>query len=220
MDINAIYQRFSTSPVQGLSHDAAAKRLQRDGPNVLPSRRENYLKKLAGYIFGGFCSVLWVGAIIFFICWRPLGNPDPAPYNLGLAILVIIVIFLQAGFSAFQDWSTAKTMNAILDMLPSDAMVFREGSLTSVKTTNIVTGDIVRLSVGDKVPADMRLTSTSGDVRFDRSAMTGESEEVDGTTDMTEDNFLETKNVALMGTLVTNGSATGVVVFTGARSVM
>ncbi len=111
-------------------------------------------------------------------------------------------------------------MNAILDMLPSDAMALREGNFTKVRTTDIVVGDIIRLSLGDKVPADMRLISHSGDVRFDRSAMTGESEEFEGSTETTDDNFLESKNVALMGTLVTNGSATGVVVFTGARTVM
>ena len=220
VDIDTIYQRLRVSPSQGLSNDAAAKRLQQDGPNVLPSRRQNYIKKLLGYIFGGFCSILWVGVIIFFICWRPLGDPDPQPYNLGLAVLVIIVIFLQAAFSAFQDWSTAKTMNSILDMLPSDAKALRDGNFGAIKTHDIVAGDIVRLTIGDKVPADMRLTWTSGDVRFDRSAMTGESEELEGLIETTDENFLETKNIALMGTLVTNGSAIGVVLFTGPKSVM
>lgn len=111
-------------------------------------------------------------------------------------------------------------MNAILDMLPSDAVVVREGEATTIKTHDVVPGDVVRLSIGDKVPADMRLLKVSGNVRFDRSAMTGESEEVEGSLETTEDNFLETHNIALMGTMVTNGSATGVVVFTGARSVM
>ncbi|KAK5710714.1 hypothetical protein LTR15_012870 [Elasticomyces elasticus] len=218
--LEALYQRLRTSPQQGLSQDAAARRLTENDLNVLPKRRTNYAKKLLGYVFGGFCSILWVGVIIFFICWRPLGDPDPQAYNLGLAILVIIVIILQASFSAFQDWSTAKTMNSILDMLPSDALVMRQGEWTTVRTSNIAPGDVVRIRVGDKVPADLRLTTTSGDVRFDRSAMTGESEECSGSVDTTDENFLETHNIALMGTLVTNGSATGVVVFTGARTVM
>ncbi|WPH02385.1 Hypothetical protein R9X50_00524800 [Acrodontium crateriforme] len=220
VDVDTLCQRLRVSTVQGLSHDAAAKRLVENGPNVLPSRKQNYLKKLAGYIFGGFCSILWVGVIIFFICWRPLGDPDPAPYNLGLAVLVIIVIILQACFSAFQDWSTAKTMNAILDMLPSDAKALREGNFTTVKTKDLVVGDIVKINIGDKVPADLRLLTISGEVRFDRSAMTGESEEVEGVLETTDENFLETKNIALMGTLVTNGSATGIVIFTGAKTVM
>ena len=220
IEIETLLQRLRSSPLQGLSNEAAAKRLQEYGRNVLPTQRPSYIGKLLKYVFGGFCSILWVGVIIFFICWRPLGDPDPAPYNLGLAILIIIVILLQACFSAFQDWSTAKTMNSILDMLPHDAMVLRDGNYNKVDTANLVPGDIVRLSIGDKVPADVRLLTTSGDVRFDRSAMTGEAEEVDGYLESTDENFLETKNIALMGTLVKNGSATAVVIFTGSKSAM
>ena len=220
VSLDELYQRFRVSPIQGLSAEAAAKRLRDEGPNVLPQRRKNYIKTLSRYVFGGFCSVLWVGVIIFFICWRPLGDPNPAPYNLGLAVLVLIVIFLQACFSAFQDWSTAKTMNSILDMLPSDAHVFRDGAWSTVRTSDLVTGEVVRIKIGDKVPADIRLMETSGDIRFDRSAMTGESEEIEGSLETTDDNFLETHNIALMGTIVTNGSGTGLVVFTGAKSVM
>ena len=220
IELEKLTHRLGVNPAQGLSTEDANRRLSEDGKNVLPSRKPSYLKKLAGYIFGGFCSILWVGVIIFFICWRPLGAPDPAPYNLGLAILVIIVIFLQAAFSAFQDWSTATTMNSILDLLPSEAMVLRSGAWTKMRTSELVVGDIVKISIGDKVPADLRLIETSGDLRFDRSAMTGESQEIDGSVDNTDDNFLETRNVALMGTIVTNGSGSGIIVFTGGKSVM
>ncbi|KAK4551414.1 hypothetical protein LTR86_011180 [Recurvomyces mirabilis] len=96
----------------------------------------------------------------------------------------------------------------------------RKSDLITVKAHDLVAGDIVRLKVGDKVPADIRLTRTSGDIRFDRAAMTGESEEVEGRSECTDRNFLETKNMALIGTLVTNGSATGIVVLTGANTVM
>ncbi|OCK80749.1 putative Na/K ATPase alpha 1 subunit [Lepidopterella palustris CBS 459.81] len=214
-----VCRQFNVFLDQGLSNGAAAARLQRNGKNVLPQRRENYLMKLLGYIFGGFCSVLWIGVIIFFICWRPLGNP-PAAYNLGLAILVLIVIFLQACFSAFQDWSTKRTMNSILDLLPSEALVLRESGLTKIPSSDLVVGDIVQISIGNKVPADIRLLNTSGDIRFDRSMLTGEPEEVEGATDMTDANFLETRNIALTGTMVTNGNATGIVVLTGGNTVM
>lgn len=214
-----VCQQFNVLPEQGLSSTAASTRLQRNGKNILPQRRENYMKKLFGYVFGGFCSVLWVGVIIFFLCWRPLGKP-PAPYNLGLAILVLIVIFLQACFSAFQDWSTKRTMNSILDLLPSEALVMRDSELVKVPSSDLVTGDIVRIAIGNKVPADLRLLNTSGDIRFDRSMLTGESDEVEGATDMTDSNFLETRNIALTGTMVTNGSATGIVVLTGGNTVM
>ncbi|KAJ5729258.1 uncharacterized protein N7483_003766 [Penicillium malachiteum] len=214
-----VLQEFNVDPRFGLSAESAATRLQRDGRNVIAHHRENYFKKIFFYVFGGFCSVLWVGVVIFFICWKPLSNP-PSPTNLAMAILIIIVITLQASFSAFQDWSTKRVMNSILSLLPSEALVLRDGKQIRLPATELVTGDIVQISVGNKVPADMRLLTTSGDVRFDRAILTGESDEIDGATDSTDANFLETRNIAMMGTLVTNGNATGVVVLTGASSVM
>ncbi|EHK43835.1 hypothetical protein TRIATDRAFT_131293 [Trichoderma atroviride IMI 206040] len=219
LEVDQLCQQLNVSQEMGLSESAAALRIQRDGRNTLPHPKPNYLKKLLMYVFGGFCSVLWVGVIIFFICWRPLSNP-PSPTNLALAILVLIVIVLQAGFSAFQDWSTSRTMNSIIDLLPSDALVCRDGQLMKIKATELVSGDIVHLQIGNKVPADMRIINHSGDLRFDRAILTGESDEVDASVDQTEENFLESRNIALMGTLVVNGSGVGVVVLTGPRSVM
>ena len=220
LDGNTACEQLDVTPDHGLSADEAAARLSRDGKNSFPRRRENYVKKLFMYVFSGFCSVLWVGVIIFFICWRPLGDPNPAPYNLGLAILVLIVIFLQACFAAFQDWSTARTMNSILNLLPDETLAVRGGETLKVASTDLVVGDVVKVNIGNKVPADIRLLSTSGDVRFDRSMLTGESDEIEGATEMTDKNFLETRNIALMGTMVTNGSATGLVVLSGGNTVM
>lgn len=212
-------QEFNVDEHIGLSDLSAANRLQRDGRNAIAHHSENYLKKVFLYVFGGFCSILWVGVVVFFVCWKPLSNP-PSPTNLAMAILILIVIALQALFSAFQDWSTKRVMNSILGLLPSEAMVQRNGKLVHLPAADLATGDIVRISVGNKVPADMRLLQTSGDIRFDRAILTGESDEIDGATEATDANFLETRNIAMMGTLVTNGNATGVVVLTGARSVM
>lgn len=212
-------QEFNVDQRTGLTASSAATRLQRDGKNVIAHHRENYLKKIFFYVFGGFCSVLWVGVIVFFICWKPLSNP-PSPTNLAMAVLILIVIALQASFSAFQDWSTKRVMSSILDLLPAEAMVLRDEKLVHLPATELVAGDIVQIGIGNKVPADMRILQSSGDVRFDRSILTGESDEVEGAIECTEPNFLETRNIALMGTAVTNGNAIGIVVLTGSRSVM
>ncbi|PIG84844.1 Na/K ATPase alpha 1 subunit [Aspergillus arachidicola] len=219
LNTDRLSQQLNVDCRYGLSSSAAAQRLQRDGKNVIAHHRENYLKKILGYVFGGFCSVLWIGVIIFFICWKPLSNPPSVP-SLAMAILVIIVIVLQASFSAFQDWSTKHVMNSILNLLPSEALVLRDGKQTRVPSTDLVVGDIVYVGIGNKVPADMRLFQSSGDVRFDRAVLTGESDEIDGAIDPTDRNFLETRNIAFMGTSVTNGNAVGMVVLTGSHSVM
>ena len=219
LSVDEVCQRLNVSQTLGLDKGAAAKRLQRNGPNKLSKSNPQYWKKLVRYLFGDFCSVLWIGVIIFFISWKPLGDP-PQPYNLALAILVILVILLQAFFSAFQDWSSQRVMNSILSLVPENATVTRDGQQISVPSADLVTGDIVHLSMGNRVPADIRILKASPDLKFDRSILTGEAEEVSGMVETKEPNYLEAQNIALLGTHLCNGSATGVVVLTGSRTLM
>ena len=93
--VNAIFQRLSVSPNVGLEDTAIARLTERHGKNVLVQRRPSYFKKVFGWFFGGFCSILWLGAIVFFICWKPLGNPDPQIYNLALGCVLIGVVMTQ-----------------------------------------------------------------------------------------------------------------------------
>ncbi|KAG6829071.1 hypothetical protein H0H92_005782 [Tricholoma furcatifolium] len=210
---------FGITPDNGLDTATATRNVQRDGKNTIAQIKPNYFWKVLQYLFGGFCSILWFGVVIFFICWQPLSNP-PSPTNLALAILILLVIASQASFSGFQDWSTGRIMNSILDLLPAECVVIRDGQTTRIPAAELAVGDVVLLSVGNKVPADMRLIETSGDVRFDRAVLTGESVEVEGSVDSLGETFLEAPNIALMGTHVTNGRAKGVVVLTGGRTVM
>lgn len=82
-------------------------------------------------------------------------------------------------------------MRSILDLLPSDALVLEDSNWSKISTTDLAAGDVVKVQIGNKVPADRRLVETSGDVRFDRSMLTGESEDVEGAVAETERNFLE-----------------------------
>ncbi|KAG0060573.1 hypothetical protein BGZ89_012176 [Linnemannia elongata] len=220
LTIPEVSLRFNTNETLGLSQAEAQRRLATNGHNTLDTRKPNYIKKGLGYVFGGFCSVLWVGVITFFVCWAPILQPDPNPTNLALAILVIFVIFLQASFSAFQDYSTAKVMSSIMDMIPADCMVIRDDQLVKVPASTLVVGDRVSLSLGNKVPADLRLVQASNDTRFDRAVLTGESEAIEGAIHYTDENFLESKNVAFMGTHVVQGSCVGVVVLKGNDTLM
>ena len=62
-------QAFNVDPLKGLDSSTASQRLQRDGPNMFSQKRPNYIWKLLRYLFGDFCSVLWIGVITYFICW-------------------------------------------------------------------------------------------------------------------------------------------------------
>ena len=141
---------------------------------------------------------------------KPLGEP-PQAANLALAVVLLIVILIQAVFNAWQDFSTSRVMASIKGMLPSDVLVLRDGGQTKVSAKELVPGDLVTISMGEKVPADLKLIEVSADLQFDRSILTGEacfsfhhrlpqsikfsiiyqSEPVYGRVVMTDENFLE-----------------------------
>lgn len=126
-----------------------------------------------GYFFVGFGSILVVAGILVFVAWKPLGEPAPAPANLALACVLIAVWLIQAGFNAWQDWSTSRVMASIGTMLPDDCLVIRDGSQASVHALDLVPGDIIVVKQGNKLPADIRLVEVSSDAMFDRSILTG-----------------------------------------------
>ena len=103
-----------------------------------------------------------------------MGNPTPQASNLALAVVLLVVVLLQTIFNAWQDFSTSRVMASIQEMLPDDVVVLRDGAETTLPASALVPGDIVQLSLGQKVPADVKLIDVSGDLRFDRSVLTGE----------------------------------------------
>jgi sodium/potassium-transporting ATPase subunit alpha len=107
-------------------------------------------------------------------CRKPLGNPNPQASNLAFAIVLLVVVVLQTIFNAWQDFSTSRVMASIRGMLPAGVVVLRDGVQTTLPASALVPGDLVNISIGQKVPADLKLIDVSGDLRFDRSILTGE----------------------------------------------
>lgn len=109
-------------------------------------------------------------------------------------------------------------MNSIKSLVASDAVVIRDLQRETIPAEDIVVGDLVELTIGQRCPADLRLVKVSADCKFDRSLLTGErcvlhveiipmtdsrlSNPVAGTIDASSENPLETKNLALMSTFL------------------
>lgn len=170
------------------------------------------------YLFGGFGAILFVACILVFIAWKPLGDP-PAVANLALAIVLAFVWVAQAAFSFWQDFSSSRVMASITGMLPDKCIVLREGQQIQIDGTEVVPGDLLRITIGNRLPADVRFVEVSPDARFDRSILTGETAPLLGSVSSTDDNYLETACIGLAGTHCVSGSAWGLVVETGDRTV-
>lgn len=161
---------------------------------------------------------MFVAAILVFIAWRPLGQP-PAPANLALAIVLVIVWIVQASFSFWQDFSSSRVMASISTLLPDQCVILREGIQREIQCKDIVPGDLLKIVAGNRLPADVRFIEVSPDARFDRSILTGESVPLSGVVDSRESNYLESACIGLAGTHCVCGTAWGLVLETGDRTV-
>jgi magnesium-transporting ATPase (P-type) len=167
-----VQKQLGADVMSGLSTNKAAERLKQYGLNKISPLPNPWLWKIFGYFFKGFGSILLIGGILVFISWKPLGQP-PAVANLALGIVLLAVFVIQAGFNAWQDWSSSRVMASITAMLPESCLILRDGLRSEVVSTEIVPGDTVFIKSGTKIPADVRFIEASHDLTIDRSIVTG-----------------------------------------------
>lgn len=160
--------------------------------------------------------MLQFAAILCFVAYFTEPNES---MHLVLGIFLYSVVILTSLFSYVQQFTSDKTLREFRNFLPPKATVLRDGGFTHVvDAANLVVGDIVKLKLGDKVPADVRVLHSN---RFtvDNSSLTGESEPVELNPDVSNATPLEATNMAFFGCLAVDGSCTAVVVATGDRTV-
>ncbi|KAK3067368.1 hypothetical protein LTR53_015804 [Teratosphaeriaceae sp. CCFEE 6253] len=216
--VDELFSRYHSSRGTGLTNAQAAQQLKTVGQNLPTPPPSRWFRKTVTYLFGGFGSILFVAAILVFIAWKPLGQP-PAPANLALAIVLLLVWVIQETFSFWQDFSSSRVMASISGMLPDKCMVLRDSTQQEIDGRDIVPGDLLRLTLGNKLPADVRFVDVSPDVRFDRSILTGETMPLLGSVESTDANYLETACIGMAGTHCVSGNAWGLVLETGDRTV-
>ncbi|KAK5686981.1 hypothetical protein LTS10_001117 [Elasticomyces elasticus] len=217
-NVDELLSRYQTSRGSGLTGTQAAQLLKSVGQNVPSPPPSQWFRKTIGYLFGGFGSILFVAAILVFVAWKPLGQP-PAVANLALAIVLVFVWVAQAAFSFWQDFSSSRVMASISGMLPDKCMVLRDGTQQQIDGRDIVPGDVLKITLGNKLPADVRFIEVSPDVRFDRSILTGEAMPLLGSVESTDSNYLETACIGMAGTHCVTGNAWGLVLETGDRTI-
>lgn len=103
--LDELLAQLSSSLHNGLDAQLAAQLYQKNGPNRIKEKKDNQFVKIAGYFFSGFGTLFLLAAIVCMLAWKPLGSlggQTSDPVNLALGVLLIIVIFIQAAFNAFQ----------------------------------------------------------------------------------------------------------------------
>ncbi|MDP3290492.1 MAG: cation-transporting P-type ATPase [Sulfuricurvum sp.] len=209
MTLPELFVTFDSS-AEGLSDADVKQRHLQHGFNLLSQipTRPWYLKLTAQFTHF-FALLLWLAAgISFTIAWI-----DPPSHMLSIGWAIVIVIVLNGVFGFYQEYRTEKSLQALRNMLPLKVRVRRQGSEGEVLASDLVPGDIVLLSEGDKVPADLYLIVAS-DVWVNESTLSGESELVSADAVGSD----HSKNILYSGTYVVKGEAQGLVYATGKES--
>jgi Mg2+-importing ATPase len=206
MDPAAVMKQLGTSPA-GLSDDEVEARLEQYGHNeVAREQRTSPLKRLINILSNPLSILLIILAII-----TALTGGGPGVY------VILLMVVLGAALRFIQEQRSDIAAQELQKMVTTTATVMQDGGKKEVALKDIVPGDLVFLSAGDMVPADVRLI-TAKDLFVSQAALTGESvpaEKAAEPVNMPQTDVLNMQNLCFLGTNVETGSATAVVVQTG-----
>lgn len=191
---------------QGLTSAEAARRLRRHGPNSLSTE---HAVKWHQVLLRQFASILILILAVAAVLSAYLGDTFDA-----VAIVAIIILNGALGFA--QEWKAENALRALKKILSLRCRVTRAGHEMDIPADDLVPGDIVHLTTGNAVPADIRLIRAIN-VRADESTLTGESAPTDKAVTVLPDGaaLTERHNMLWAGTHIVNGHGTGIVAATG-----
>ncbi|MGQ3684956.1 MAG: cation-translocating P-type ATPase [Candidatus Loosdrechtia sp.] len=208
--IEQILQELGTDPANGLTRDETEKRLKKYGYNQLEEKKGVSSLFLFLRQFNDF--VIWV-LIAAAIVSGIVKELDDA-----VAIIAIVIINAIIGF--VEEFRAEKSIEALKKLSATFSTVIRSGEISSIPSREIVPGDVVFLEAGDYIPADGRLYSSFG-LETQEASLTGESTPVNKSTvplQRADSPISERKNMVFMGTSVTNGKGTCIIVSTGMQT--
>ena len=186
----------------GLTDDEVVKRQKQFGPNRLTARRSvPGWKRFLNQFHQPLVYILLVSASVTLALNEYVDS-----------IVIFLVVLINAIVGYVQEHKAEKSIEALAQMVTTEATVRRDGRKDRISADELVPGDIVLLQSGDKVPADLRLFYNKS-LQVDESALTGESLPVEKQTDPIAQNaqLADRVNLGFAGTLVTHGQAEGVV---------
>jgi Mg2+-importing ATPase len=198
----------SAAAAKGLTSQEAEARLNQFGPNdPAPPKRHSAVLDLLRLFLNPLTLILLIAAVISIF----LGEATDAG-------IIITIVLLSTALDFTQTRKSQQAVEQLRQQVAPTAAVLRDGKWQEIRRSNVVPGDVVRLSAGDLVPADSRLLE-SRDLYIQQAALTGESLPVEK---QAKGEAVSTKpdaeNMVFLGTSVVSGSALALVVATGART--
>src|SRR5690554_3770688 len=198
----------------GLSEEKALEKLEEDGKNIIESsRRKSTFKRLLEPIINPFNLLLIGIAVMTF--FTDVIFSDSADYTTIIIILGLVI--LSSAIAFIQSERSNHAVEGLLKLVTNTVDVIRDDKWIEIDIENIVEGDIIKLSGGDMIPADVRFLTTK-DTFVAQAALTGESHPVEKFSDISnkqDDALTDLCNIGYMGSNIVSGSATAIVLTTG-----
>ena len=220
--LETTFATYKTSAL-GLVDDQVEENRDTYGENVITKGQEDsMIKKIYESIINPFTVILLVIALVSFITnvWlaKP-GEQDPTT-----SIIIVTLVLISGGIRFIQELRSDKAASNLSRMIVNTATVLRDGSEQEIPIDEIVVGDVIKLSAGDMIPADVVLID-SRDFFVQQSGLTGESDAVEKVClrkadSQNLDSLLESESLAFMGTNVISGRATALVLVVGDETMM
>lgn len=219
-----IYTYFE-SRKRGLYQAEAAQRLKKVGKNeIVSEKRSSWFAMLIKAFINPFIGILMFLAVISIILDVLLASPEDREW---MTVIIITSMVIISGLLRFQqEWKSKRASEALQKLVNNKVSVFRCGHemFFDINFTELVPGDVIFLSAGDMIPADIRIVEAK-DFFVSQASLTGESDAVEKTPGLTEQppktgSVIELSNICFMGSNVISGSAKAIVVTTGNNTYM
>jgi len=222
--VDETYELYDVSESTGLTQEQIDITREKFGFNELPAEEGKSLLKMVLEQFEDLLVRILLGAacISFVLAFFEDGEDQVTAFVEPFVILIILI--LNAIMGVWQERNAESAIEALKQYEPEIAKVYRSDKtgVQRIKAKYLVPGDVVEVSVGDKNPADIRITNIlSTTLRIDQSILTGESVSVIKHTDSIPDDRAtnqDKKNMLFSGTNVSSGKCVGVVIGTGVNT--
>ncbi|KGH33515.1 cation-translocating P-type ATPase [Lactococcus cremoris] len=216
-----ILNNYNVKISQGLSETQVIANRERYGENKLPEEKEDSYLKVFLKSFKEPIIIVLMGAVALsffssFYSFQIVGDRKHGLESLYEAIAIAILIIINAFLGFWQEISARKNLNSLKEMNNRFVSVLRNGNLEKIASNELVVGDIVKVTVGDFVEADVRWLQLD-ELQLIESHLTGEADAVIKTSEIISEKVEigDQRNMGFSGSVVSSGQGTGIVVATG-----
>lgn len=225
-NVDSVFEAVNSSP-EGLTTAEAERRIAQNGKNKLAeAKKDSVIKKFFDQMKDPMIIILIVAAAISAVTEYIEASSAGLKFFPTDTLIILAVVLINALLGVIQENKAEKAVEALQKMSAATTNTLRDGKIVSIKSEDLVVGDVILLDAGDAIPADCRIFECAS-MKIEEAALTGESVPVTklvkalmGSKEKDEVPLGDRKNMAYMGSTLVYGRGKAVVVETGMNTEM